>query len=93
MTQANNELVGIQCAKCNGAKNYELLRQTYFKSLVIAYMVFIFGLCFYIRVDLFLESIGFLEDTAKNAHIAILCAIPAIFIQTYTEVLKSYLIS
>ena len=92
-SQANNELVGIQCAKSNGAKNYELLRQTFLKSVVIAYMVFLMAMCFYCRLDLLLISCGFLEDAAKNAHIAILSAIPAMFIQTYNEVLKSYLIA
>lgn len=90
---ANLEIVGIQCAKCDGAKNYLLLRQTFFKSLFMAYMILLMALCFYCRADLFLMSLGILEDTSKNAHRVILFAIPGMLIQAYNEVLKVYLVA
>lgn len=91
--QGNCELIGIQCAKCDGSQNYKLLRQTIFKSLFINCVIFLISLCFYCRADLFLINIGILEDTSINAYKTILWMIPANFFATYNEVLKTYLIS
>ena len=91
--QGNSELIGIQCAKCDGSQNYSLLRQTFFKSLFINYMIFFISIAFYCRADLLLQSMGILEDTSVNAWKTLLLMIPANFIAAYNELLKSYLIS
>lgn len=91
--QGNNELVGIQCAKCDGSKNYWLLRQTFFKSLFVNYMIFVVSVCVYCRADILLMGVGILEDTSINAHKIVLWMLPGFFVQTTNEILKSYLIA
>ena len=92
--QATNcEIVGIQCSKANGAQDYKLMRLTFLRAIFSNFCIVIFALIAYSISDKLLIAIGMEPTISQIAHICILWQAPAIALQSFNEILKSYMIS
>lgn len=91
MQAPNSEIVGIQCAKAFGSKDYKLMRVTFLTAIFTNYFIFLMAVCIFSRVDLILISIGMNADVSQYAHKILLLIIPGMFLQTSSEVLENYI--
>ena len=71
-TQMAGEIVAIVCGKNYGENNYESLRLNCYRGYFLNLLIFVFGICFYIRADLLLIAINFDPKIAVLAHYMIL---------------------
>jgi Na+-driven multidrug efflux pump len=92
--QATNcEIVGIQCSKANGAQDYKLMRLTFLRATLSNFCIVIYALIAYFFAADLLVAIGMEPNISHIAHLCILWQAPAICLQAFNEILKSYMIS
>lgn len=75
------------------AKNYHSMRRAFYRGLCFNFVILLFSLVFWVRLDLLLESINFDPKASKIAWYFTISLIPGLVVRCYTESMKSYLLS
>jgi len=92
-TQVNGETQGIGCSKAFGAGDWKNMRLGFFRGLCWNYLVTVVSTVLYIYIDKILMAAGFEEKMTEQAHSMIVSMIPALYIQTFNEMIRNYLMS
>lgn len=91
LTKSNLEIMLSDARKYFIEKKYRMMRLTFFRGLLMSYIIFFFSFIVFIRIDLLLEVLGFRKDIYCSAHYLILTMLPTLFIKCYNECLYAYL--
>lgn len=73
--------------------DYHMIKLSYYRGMIVNYMIAFIAILFYIRIDLILFKCNFNEDAIEIAHKMILYLIPSILLQSFNEVTKMLLVS
>lgn len=92
-TQVNGETQGINCSKAYGAGDWKSMRLCFYRGFSWNIVITIVSVIFYANIDTILLGVGFEPEMTRQAHAMICAMIPALFLQTFNEMFRNYLMS
>ena len=69
------------------------MRITFYRSIVLNYIMTLCAFLIYAKMDFLLISIGFEEELSQKTWLMVVSIIPSLFVQTFNEMVRNYLIS
>merc|ERR1712241_992177 len=92
-TQVNGETQGITCSKAFGSGDYQLMRLSFYRGFTWNVCVTLMSCVMYYYMDKILLAAGFEETMVEQAHAMVVSILPALFFQTFNEMIRNYLMS
>jgi len=64
----NNEIIGIQCSKCKGSKNFKKMRVIFLRAILVHYTIFVLSVIGFYFSDKILIGLSFLPDISYQTR-------------------------